>query len=62
MLICRGHERLEEEHDSVNLQPSDIPHSQELSLRSLKAMIYQMKEEIARFESDGGEVPILLDA
>jgi hypothetical protein len=42
---------LEKEHDSVKLHPSDSPHSQELTLRSLKAMINQMKEEIACFEA-----------
>jgi hypothetical protein len=49
---------LEREHDAVKLHPSDSPHSQELTLRSLKAMINQMKEEIACFEAharDGGE-------
>ena len=45
---------LEKEHDAVKLHPSDSPHSQELTLRSVKAMIYQMKEEIACFEAHAG--------
>ncbi len=42
---------LEKEYDLVKHQPTDSPHSQELTLRSLKAMINQMKEEIACFEA-----------
>jgi hypothetical protein len=45
---------LEQEHEAVRLQPTDSPHVQELTLRSLKAMINQMKEEIARFEAHVG--------
>ena len=33
------------------LEPAENAHLQELSLRSLKRMINQLKEEIARFES-----------
>jgi hypothetical protein len=45
---------LEKEYDSVKLQPKDNPHVQELTLRALKAMINQMKEEIACFEAHAG--------
>ena len=45
---------LECEYESAKLQPESNPHVQELTLRSLKAMINQMKEEIARFESAVG--------
>jgi hypothetical protein len=45
---------LEKEYDSVKLQPTDSPHSQELTLRSLKAMMNQLKEEIACFEAHAG--------
>ena len=45
---------LEQEYDSVKRQPTDSPHSQELTLHSLKAMINQMKEEIACFEAHAG--------
>jgi hypothetical protein len=36
---------------SVRRDPGDDAHVQELNLRSLKRMINQMKEEIARYES-----------
>jgi hypothetical protein len=45
---------LEKEHDSIKRQPTDSPHSHELTLRSLKVMINQMKEEIACFDVHGG--------
>jgi hypothetical protein len=45
---------LEKEHDSLKNQPTDSSHSQELTLRSLEAMINQMKEEIACFETLAG--------
>jgi hypothetical protein len=45
---------LEKEHEQVKLEPTDRPHSQELTLRSLTAMINQMKEEIASFEAHAG--------
>ena len=45
---------LEREYESAKLQPEANRRVQELTLRSLKAMINQMKEEIARFESGVG--------
>jgi hypothetical protein len=45
---------LEGEYASAKLQPAENAHVQELTLRSLKRMINQMKEEIARFESAVG--------
>ena len=42
---------LEERLEASRLEPSENAHVQELSLRSLKRMINQLKEEIARFES-----------
>jgi septal ring factor EnvC (AmiA/AmiB activator) len=45
---------LEKEHDSVKNQSSGNPHTQQLTLRSLKAMINQLKEEIACFEAHAG--------
>jgi hypothetical protein len=45
---------LEQECESVRIQPADSSHVQELTLRSLKAMINQMKEEIARFQARVG--------
>ncbi len=45
---------LESEYESAKLKPESDPHVQELTLRSLRAMINQMKEEIARFESGVG--------
>ena len=47
---------LERELESARLQSSENPRVQELTLRSLKAMINQMKEEIARYESAVGSV------
>ena len=45
---------LEKEYDAVKNQPTDSPHSRELTLRSLKSMINQMKEEIDCFEAHAG--------
>jgi hypothetical protein len=45
---------LEREYASAKLQPAANAQVQELTLRSLKRMINQMKEEIARFESAVG--------
>ena len=45
---------LEKEYDSARAQSTDSPHVRELTLRSLKAMINQMKEEISRFEAHVG--------
>jgi hypothetical protein len=45
---------LEREYASATLQPTANAQVQELTLRSLKRMINQMKEEIARFESAAG--------
>ena len=42
---------LEERYEASRLEPAENAHLQELSLRSLKRMINQLKEEIARFES-----------
>ena len=42
---------LEQRFEASRLEPAENAHLQELSLRSLKRMINQLKEEIARFES-----------
>ncbi len=42
---------LEERFEASRREPAENLHLQELSLRSLKRMINQLKEEIARFES-----------
>ena len=42
---------LEARYQAVSQDPEESAHIQELTLRSLKRMINQMKEEIARFES-----------
>jgi hypothetical protein len=42
---------LEARYQVVSQDPAESAHVQELTLRSLKRMINQMKEEIARFES-----------
>ena len=42
---------LEEHYEASRKQPSDDPHIDELSLRSIRRMINQMKEEILRFEA-----------
>ena len=42
---------LEERFEASRLEPAENTHVHELSLRSLKRMINQLKEEIARFES-----------
>jgi ribosome-interacting GTPase 1 len=42
---------LENRYRAVKQEPGTDTHIQELTLRSLKRMINQMKEEIARFES-----------
>jgi hypothetical protein len=42
---------LENRYQAVKQEPGTDAHVQELTLRSLKRMINQMKEEIARFES-----------
>jgi hypothetical protein len=41
---------LETRYLTVSQDPGDDAHIQELTLRSLKRLIDQMKEEIARFE------------
>jgi hypothetical protein len=38
-------------YQAVSEDPGDDAHIQELTLRSLKRMIDQMKEELARYES-----------
>jgi hypothetical protein len=42
---------LEARYQSVSQHPGDDAHIQDLTLRSLKRLINQMKEEIARFEA-----------
>ncbi len=42
---------LELHYEERRRQPSDNPRLRELSLRSIKRMINQMKEEILRFEA-----------
>lgn len=42
---------LEVRYQAVSEDPGDDAHIQELTMRSLKRLINQMKEEIARFEA-----------
>jgi len=42
---------LEARYQAVGQDPGENAHIQELTLRSLKRVINQMKEEIARFEA-----------
>jgi len=42
---------LEKRFEASRLEPAENAHVKELSLRSLKRMINQLKEEIARYES-----------
>jgi len=42
---------LEEHYDAKREREDGDPHVRELTLRSLKRMINQLKEEITRFES-----------
>ena len=42
---------LETRYQAASQDPGDDAHIQELTLRSLKRLINQMKEEIARFEA-----------
>jgi hypothetical protein len=42
---------LEKEYEAAKLRPSDNPAVMEWTLRSLKQMINQLREEIVRFES-----------
>ena len=42
---------LEERYEAEKREESDDEHVRELSMRSLKRLINQLKEEIARFES-----------
>jgi len=42
---------LEVRYQAVSQNPGDDTHIQELTLRSLRRLINQMKEEIARFEA-----------
>jgi ribosome-interacting GTPase 1 len=42
---------LEARYQSVSQDPGTDAHIQELTLRSLKRMINQLKEELARYES-----------
>jgi hypothetical protein len=43
--------RLEAHYRALNQDPGEDAHIQELTLRSFKRLINQMKEEIARFEA-----------
>ena len=45
---------LEARAESVRGDPAGNPYVQELTLRSLKRIINQLKEEIARFEAHAG--------
>jgi hypothetical protein len=42
---------LEERYEASNREEADDQHVRELSMRSLKRLINQLKEEIVRFES-----------
>jgi hypothetical protein len=42
---------LEERYERMRQQPAGDSHVRELTLRSLKGMINQLKEEIARYEA-----------
>ena len=42
---------LEARYESLRQEPASNTHVRELTLRSLKRMINQMKEEVVRFES-----------
>ena len=42
---------LQQRYDAMRDESPDDAHVQELTLRSLKQLINQLKEEIARFES-----------
>jgi len=44
---------LEERCEANNRQGGGDPHVREISMQSLKRLINQLKEEIARFESHG---------
>lgn len=41
---------VEQRYDAIRAEPSVDDHVQELTLRSLKGLMNQLKEEIARFE------------
>ena len=50
--VTRDKLRMLESHYEVSrLDTTDDPHVRELSLRSIKRMIHQLKEEIVRYES-----------
>ena len=42
---------IEEHYERKRKEPADDEHVRELTLRSLKKMINQLKEEIARYEA-----------
>ena len=42
---------LQSHYEASRLDTTDDPHVRELSLRSIKRMINQLKEEIVRYES-----------
>ena len=42
---------LEERYEARSREEKDASHARELTMRSLKRLINQLKEEIARFES-----------
>ena len=47
---------LEEGYEAARLNQTGTAHSQELELRSLRQLINQLKEKIARFESRAANV------
>ena len=50
--VTREKLRMLEKHYETRLhEPADDPYVRDLSLRSIKRMINQMKEEIARYEA-----------
>ena len=48
---------LEQRYETIRRQPPEDDHVQELTLRSLKGLINQLKEEIARFEGRASGAP-----
>jgi DNA repair exonuclease SbcCD ATPase subunit len=47
---------LEDRFEAVRKDPAGNRHTQELTLRSLRRLINQLKEEIARFEARQGQI------
>jgi hypothetical protein len=48
---CEKLRQLEEHYEARKLAPVDDAHTRELTLLSLKRLINQLKEEIARYEA-----------